>query len=657
MASSDASSSGPVPGLTPKTLAIGVALSVGCAYWVRHAEFLVFTCEFTMAVPPLTAFACLVLLVVLRRLTRAAAGVGLLTDAEIAVVYLFVTVATLMAGVGVMQAFLPYLTLPFYLADAENELGQIAGTLPSWLGPRDPEVIRTYYEGVEAGGVPWRAWVGPLLIWGGFFVAFWWTALCLWAIFRKQWVDRERLTFPIVSIASLLLRDERRTGSKGLLANPLTWVGFSLSLGYHVLNIAHVVNPGVAAPGISTDVGLLFTERPLNAIGWLQIFHRPELIGLGYLVPLDILLSTWVFWVLQLVAAVLGASAGVQKPGFPFFLEQGLGAYVGVGLFILYTARGHLKGVLRRACALGGADDTGEPLRYPVAVWGGLAGFLSLAGFAMAVGVKWWVALGFFAMIFLFLLTYGRIRAESGVPSVWVLPHSELKFMPVWLLGSAALDRGSGRGLTALTSFFWLVHGGFYSQSTVFQLEGFKLADEVGLKPRKMVTPGLLAVAIGLAIAFPLFLTTNYEYGSNVLGGGHRWLGGGVRVLFATDSWTELSRYVQNPASPDPARRAAMAVGLIVSAGLLITKSALLRAPLNPIGYVLATANGVQLWWSFLLAWIAKSAILKVGGVGLYRRLVPCFLGIALGHFFIGGVVWGTLAMFFPEIDYTIWFA
>jgi hypothetical protein len=38
-----------------------------------------------------------------------------------------------------------------------------------------------------------------------------------------------------------------------------------------------------------------------------------------------------------------------------------------------------------------------------------------------------------------------------------------------------------------------------------------------------------------------------------------------------------------------------------------------------------------------------KSLIVRYGGARLYQRLAPAFIGLALGHFFWGGLVWGNL--------------
>ena len=42
-------------------------------------------------------------------------------------------------------------------------------------------------------------------------------------------------------------------------------------------------------------------------------------------------------------------------------------------------------------------------------------------------------------------------------------------------------------------------------------------------------------------------------------------------------------------------------------------------------------------------------AILRLGGAAGYRRLVPLFLGIVLGHYFAAGIIWGALSLISPE--------
>ncbi|MDW8289915.1 MAG: DUF6784 domain-containing protein, partial [Armatimonadota bacterium] len=62
----------------------------------------------------------------------------------------------------------------------------------------------------------------------------------------------------------------------------------------------------------------------------------------------------------------------------------------------------------------------------------------------------------------------------------------------------------------------------------------------------------------------------------------------------------------------------------------------------------------VWLWLPFLIAWLVKFFVLRYGGLLLYRRTLPFFLGLVLGDYTMGavwsliGVVWDvpTLQIF-----------
>ena len=43
------------------------------------------------------------------------------------------------------------------------------------------------------------------------------------------------------------------------------------------------------------------------------------------------------------------------------------------------------------------------------------------------------------------------------------------------------------------------------------------------------------------------------------------------------------------------------------------------------------------MWFSVFIAWILKSLILKYGGLSLFNRLKPFFLGLILGEAVVAG--------------------
>ena len=55
-------------------------------------------------------------------------------------------------------------------------------------------------------------------------------------------------------------------------------------------------------------------------------------------------------------------------------------------------------------------------------------------------------------------------------------------------------------------------------------------------------------------------------------------------------------------------------------------------------GFLASMSYATRLaWFSFVLAWLAKSVVLRYGGVGTYQRLKPAALGLIAGEAAIGG--------------------
>jgi len=638
-------------------LCVGLVFLVLSVYWVRDVELLSFTCQITESVPPIPAIAVALLLGLLMPLLKKV-GWGGLSKQEQGVIYVFVAIGCVMSGVGVAQAILPYMTVLDYFASPENAFGAMRNAVPNWVGPRDPEVVRTFFEGSPDGSVPWRDWVVPLSFWFLFLLSYWTMAVSLWCIFRRQWMETEKLTFPLLYMPlSMIGKSEKGKQESTFVRNRLFWTGFGLSFVYNALNILHAFNPSVAAVGVMYPIGRLFTEKPLNVLAGLQMWHRPELIGFGYLMSQDILQSVWTSFLLQRGVSVLGNTLGSLRAGFPYEAEQGLGGYMVMGLFLVWSARKHLRSVLRKAFKGKGVDDSREPVPYRWAVAGLLLGFGGIALMSVVLGVHPFVALPFFLILLCFLFVYARIRAETGTPSVWIMSHALLNQLPFFAFGSEILRiRGSIRTMSALSHLFFLCHAGFFGQMTVYPLESLKLSDALRSRRREMVTVAYLALGAGLLLAFWMFLKTYYGYGANVLAGGAKTGTGGGRIHFCFQAFWQVAQYVEHPRPMDRSRDLALLIGATVTACMLGARMAWLRFPLHPLGYLMSCTWGANLWWAFFVAWAAKKTILHMGGVKLYHRLIPFFVGLALGHFFTVGVLWASIAKLWPHVEFIIWF-
>ena len=67
----------------------------------------------------------------------------------------------------------------------------------------DPEILDSFHEGLGRGRpVPWSYWLPVILSWMPFVWALFLVMIAAMVIMRKQWVDNERLIYPLSAGAS-----------------------------------------------------------------------------------------------------------------------------------------------------------------------------------------------------------------------------------------------------------------------------------------------------------------------------------------------------------------------------------------------------------------------------------------------------------------------
>src|SRR5262249_52741091 len=133
--------------------------------------------------------------------------------------------------------------------------------------------------------------------------------------------------------------------------NRLMWAGFAAAAGLNLYNGIAFLYPALSPLPLGIiDLKPLLTVKPWNAVDWFPVTLYPLIIGLGYLLPLDLLFSCWFFyffWKGQLVVA--NAMAWDTTPDFPFVREQGFGAVFGLFCFTLWSGRRTYAEIVRRA--------------------------------------------------------------------------------------------------------------------------------------------------------------------------------------------------------------------------------------------------------------------------------------------------------------------
>ena len=623
----------PRPGVTARAVFVGLLLLPLNAFWVVQMEMGSPGATRSSGPFPTTfsLFANVVLWLTalggLNTLVRRIAPRRAFSAAEMLTVYVMLCIGTAIASVDFLDVLVPMMGHPTRFAAPQNQWERlILPHLPSSFIVTDSKALRGWYEGGATlyDAAVMRAWFPSVLLWSGFIFVLLGVMLCMATLVRRRWIERERLTFP-VTFLPLALSDEEPT----LWCSRLTWMGFGIAAGISLLNGLSFIYPII--PGIRVkywDLSPSFTSRPWSAIGWTPISFYPFAIGLGYLLPLDLLFSTWFFFLWWKVERVFSDVLGLygQSPRMPYVEEQCLGAYLAVtvtALWLMWRVRGKRSadilsaGCRRDACATNGAER--------------LALLGLIVGFALLVAFWRWAGLGVGWTILALLLYFGiafacaRMRAELGPPA-HDLHNAGPERVLTTIFGPLAF---SPRELTVLTYFYWF-NRAYRSIPIAHHIEAFKLAERKHFSEGRIVGAILLATVVGTFAGFWAHLHLAYRYGASAKMAPHL-------VHFGWEAFNRLQSWVTVPPKPDHPASWAILFGFVQALVLQAARLRVVSFPFHPLGLAVSGSYSVSTTWvPLLIAWTCKWGILRYGGAKLHRRATNFFLGLILGDYLLG---------------------
>ena len=452
---------------------------------------------------------------------------------ELLLLYVMLSLATSLAGCDVLQAVLSLLGHGTWFATDENEWRELFWHhLPTWLTISNRTVLKGYYMGESSLYIPLhlRTWLPVVLGWILLFSLLAVMFLCLNTVLRRQWADLERLTFPIIQLPLAMTKTE---GS--IFINKKLWLGISIAAGISLLNGISTLFPSLPEIPI-TRRSYHFSESPLNFYGSVTVAFYPFAIGIMFLMPLDVLFSTLMFYFLYRNQMAAARAFGI--PGnFPYLNEQTLGAFFGLCVFFIWIGRAHFRKVLDVAFGQTVEDSHGQTefLSYRLAVWGMLITAVAFTLALFQAGMSIWLALAFTVLILITPIITTRIRAEAGIfvhAYHWQAP----RYFLIDLLGTRRLG---ARNLTALSVCFF--NRDYRPQQMPHQMEAFQISENANIHHRSMITAILIATIIGSIVAFWVQLHLYYKHGASS-GYFERWSTGYGREFFG-----RLSGWLTNP--------------------------------------------------------------------------------------------------------------
>jgi hypothetical protein len=500
---------------------------------------------------------------------------------------------------------------------------------------KDFDALMGFWQSAEV--IPWGRWIGPLTTWTVFLLVFSFVVVAMLTLVRRHWIELERLSFPlnspILALAGdkmLTVGDEHKQGYV-IWTDPLVWLGLVYPFAFHLLGTLNTFYPVV--PVIPTELNLHRTlpfgpafATALSQEPEFSLWLLPTFMGIGYIAPLGISFSVWVFFIIvQLQKLVILAVGlwGVQQLPEGLTKLQSIFAPATYGVMTLWLARHELRrifGEVSRKHKL----TSDEPMSYRMALVGLAAGLVFLVGFCrILLHIPVMASIFYFVILLLVVMAYARMRAEVGYPGGYMAPF--LFGISHWVTGKEFLGGSSRFGMSHFFNLEWssmATHAGL-------AIESFQLADKTGLKKSSLIRAFLVVFVVVAVVGFAVALPVAYDSGMFSLNQGY------VHLTYKAPFDVPFN-YAGIACQFAPLYALYSALITLV---LTLLNARFFWWPLHPVGFVIMGVAGIHhLWGGFAIGWFVKSLLLRYGGLSTMKRGMAFFMAMIIGDALFGGV-------------------
>ncbi len=587
-------------------------------------------------------FFLLILVLVVNVLVRLARRAWALRRSELMLVWCMMIVSATIPASGLMRYLLPAVAAPPYMAQRADIFWEdtvLKEAPDGLLLSRDARSVsaREFYLGTPKGErvtVPWDRWAKVFLTWGVFLTFYYLGTLLLFGILRKQWVEVERLTFPLARVPLELTQGAEHSSLLPALFHDRTFlVGSAVTVAFGLVRILPILFGGRDGWLPSVPIRAAFVGTPWESMGMDDGRIFPIAIGFAFLVPSDVSLSIWLFYVLSRVQVIVGQSVGYGEAGWwaPFSVWRQAGAYVVFSVVLLWMARRHLITVLRRALGLvGGEVDDQEPIGYRFGFWGLLICLAGMVGWYVYLGMGVRAALALLGALLCLVLVNARLVAQGGmffVQKAWGPPDivHDISGGHAFSAAGAVVAQAQHMALTNDVREIFGPHAiNALRISAVFE------------KHRHWFVPAMVAALVvgALAAGYASLRWVYYDVGGiNIL---QPWSVVGA----PTHTFNRAHQMISNPAGSARINLEGFLAGGGVMLVLMLMRHNFYWWPVHSLGFLVTPSYAIsQLWFSFLIGWGVKFSLMKFAGGGALRSGRKFFLAAIIAE----SAVIGTL--------------
>lgn len=575
--------------------------------------------------------------------------------------YLY-TVAMTIAYVG-QPEFLHIDNITIFIAGRWRYADLSARYIP-WMMVPPKDIAMQLLTGAQV--IPWLAWAPSIIFFwlveaiiGIFFIS-------VANIFRRQWMDIEKVPFPQTLAAHDLIKVETR-GPKSIrrrIGTPLM-IGILLSFVVELPIFMTKTFPwfpdiyGWRVNTCGTGATYLTADSPLAPLAGLAMFNKdPVGVAIAYLAPLSICFNVWfwslVFMILMQVTYTMGYYTGIVGlagcgrvwcgsscyfTGDPFKWTafSMTGGVTGLTLLYLIINRRYIVGTVRAALGRGDMlqNQEREPTTYRMSYIMLLVSTFSFIFLWMIAGLQLLAAILVLLTAFIFYFAAARIFGMVGSqytpcgnwsgptllklfiwPNIGSFEQAQTMASNDWFLSNILVINPGANG----TICGW----GCYALSS---FSSYRFASLTGTDNKKVFQVMLVASILAPLIALISFVWTNYSFGGITK----------LPGMAQSDAFDYITLYTNAPSTAPWLSN--YIAGILFVALLSVLHSMYVWFPFEPIGFLIATGcqgllTGV--WVTFLVAWALKTVTLRIGGSAIYENYgVPVVSGFLAGYVII----------------------
>lgn len=579
---------------------------------------------------------------------------------------------TYLYTVGLVSSF----TLGFGFRDfctlfARNKLYDTIGILNVWWEPPLNAI-----NAMVMGGVPtdWIAWGPIVFVISLVYITFYFFGSSIIMIFRRLWLDVERIPFPLTLAGYELLKVVQAKGEKSYGGRRPFVIGVLLGFIFMVpIFMARTFSwfPDIYGWRSPDVIPCWAWSVPASSsiggiIGLAHVSIDPIASSIFFLAPLNITFNVW-FWtlvtfILEQVAFSMGYYTGVPSMGgsarlccpsgaattAPFYwpLIAAFGGFVSLTTMYILLHRRYVIETMRLAFYKRNPElEKNEAMNYR-----SMYGILILSAIMCIVSLMI-MGIGFASAFLLMLfdcattwfamtMIFGMTSFSSPDLRIWAAGY--LRFVwPNPSLAPANLDYEM--------STFWAQMGPneptfAFGDGYFITAQSLKMASLTGTSNRNTFLVATVSFLVSIPIFWASSVWTANLYGSRVLELGFCALGDMCESNpVAQASRPNIFIYITYGTA-----------GFLWTALLSYLHARFMWFPFEPIGFIIANSFGGQyqgVWSACLVAWIAKTIVFRVGGSALYEKIaLPIVGGFITGVVLAStiGIITGMVRFYIP---------